>query len=87
MAKENYKIEEVEKGGCPDNTGQKDVSKEGLKKDHPDLFKTLCDMEQDTLNRLKNMKNRSWYDEKRPLKEAIEHRYPATYERQICLYC
>ena len=35
------------------------------------------------------LQSSGWYDEKRPLKEAIEHRYPETCEGQstMCLYC
>lgn len=58
-----------------------------LKQDYPELFDSLCEMEQKTLVRLKDMRQKGWYDAKRPLKKAVEKRYPELCEGQMCLYC
>lgn len=75
------------KSGCWFCPYEKMDSFKDLKKEYPDKFKQLCDMEQTVLKRLDKIKQRGWYDDKRPLKEAVEYRYPETCEGQMCLYC
>lgn len=75
------------KSGCWFCPYEKMDSFKDLKKDYPDKFKDLCRMEQVVLARLNKIKQKGWFDEKRPLKEAVEYRYPETCEGQMCLYC
>ena len=59
-----------------------------LKLSNPDLFNELCEMEKVTLQKFsKTIKG--WYDQKRPLNKAVEHKYPETHKDQsgLCIYC
>lgn len=60
-----------------------------LKINHPDLFKEVCALESQTLERLSDMKAKGWYVESMPLDKAVEKRYPETCEGQetLCCYC
>ena len=60
-----------------------------LKQDNRELFDELCVMEQETLDRLEKTKMNGWFDQKRPLNEAVDYRYPEVVDGQesMCLYC
>lgn len=78
-----------EKSGCYFCPYAKMSEFKQLKIDYPGLFEDLCDMERLTLERLSSSKMKGWYDQNRPLKKAVEHRYPELNEDQtdLCFHC
>ena len=58
-----------------------------LKSLNPELFKEVCEMEEEAIGRLKDFKAKGWFNEKYPLNELIKRKHPETEEGQMCLFC